>query len=336
MLPVEYSDLTIGVEIEFTKLTRKEAADVIAKFFSTTAVLIVEYCDIYEIRDTINRIWRIKRDASIRPELLGGDVLMDEEDDYKCELISPILHYTDIALLQELIRCLVENGAGTNESTGLHIHVGAERFTPKSLRVLCNILYAKQLLLNKSVQITKFRKMYCKNLPENFITLLNKRKPKTFEQFADIWYSGEDSWFNNRGKRYHVTRYRILNLHPLLGGSQKTIEYRLFNGSLDPDAIKSYIQLSLLITAQALNQKKATCRISTQETGNDKYALRVWLLKLGGIGNEFKTMRHYLIGHLNGNAAWRTQPKAREEVSETTVELEGDRLLELEENSITY
>ncbi|MEK3686764.1 amidoligase family protein [Paenibacillus sp. FSL R10-2736] len=317
MLPVMYSDLTIGVEIEFTRLSRKEAADVVAKFFSTTMVLIQEYCDSYEISDTMNRIWRIKRDASIRPEMLGAGVLKEGEDDFKCELISPILQYRDITLLQELIVCLVENGAGTNESTGLHIHIGAERFTPNSLRVLCNILYAKQLLLNKSVQITKFRKKYCRNLPENFIILLNKHKPKTFEQFADIWYRGEGAWIYNRGKRYHVTRYRILNLHPLLGGSQKTIEYRLFNGSLDPIAIKSYIQLSLLITAQALNQKKATSRISTQETGNDKYALRVWLLKLGGIGVEFKSMRHYLIGHLNGNAAWRTPPVINHIISET-------------------
>ncbi|ULO06275.1 amidoligase family protein [Paenibacillus sp. 19GGS1-52] len=336
MLPVEYSDLTIGVEIEFTRLTRKEAADVIAKFFSTTSGLVQKYYDGYEIRDSINRIWRIKRDASIWPQRLETGVLMVGTDDYKCELVSPILQYTDIPLLQELICCLVTNGAGTNESTGLHIHIGAERFTPNSLRVLCNILYAKQLLLNKSVQITQFRKWYCKNLPENLITLLNKRKPKTFEQFADIWYSGTDSGLNSRSARYHITRYRILNLHPLLGGRQNTIEFRLFNGSLDHEAIKSYIQLSLLITAQALNQKKATSRISTQESGNDKYALRVWLLKLGGIGDEFKTMRHYLIGHLNGNAAWRTPPKASEDVSETAVELEEHRLLELEENPITY
>ncbi|ASA25630.1 amidoligase family protein [Paenibacillus donghaensis] len=336
MLPIAYNDLTIGVEIEFTRLTRKEAADVVAKFFSTTVGLVQKYYDSYEIRDSINRIWRIKRDASIWPQRQETGVLMVGTDAYKCELVSPILQYTDIPLLQELIRCLVTNGAGTNESTGLHVHIGAERFTPNSLRVLCNIFYAKQLLLNKSLQITQFRKWYCKNLPESFIMLLNKRKPKTFEQFADIWYSGTDSWINNRSERYHITRYRILNLHPLLRGRQNTIEFRLFNGSLDYDAIKSYIQLSLLITAQALNQKKATCRISMQETGNDKYALRVWLLKLGGIGDEFKTMRHYLIAHLNGNAAWRTPPKASKGVSETTFELEGQQMLELKENPITY
>lgn len=77
MLPVMYSDLTIGVEIEFTRLSRKEAADVVAKFFSTTMVLIQEYCDSYEISDTMNRIWRIKRDASIRPEMLGAGVLKE-------------------------------------------------------------------------------------------------------------------------------------------------------------------------------------------------------------------------------------------------------------------
>ncbi|WP_151736725.1 amidoligase family protein ['Paenibacillus yunnanensis' Narsing Rao et al. 2020] len=315
MLRVECSDLSIGVEIEFTRLSRKEAANVVAEFFGTASELVQTSHDNYQIRDLTNRIWRIKHDASVLPQKIVKGVLLKGSDEYKCELVSPVLQYSDIPLLQDLIRYLVKNGAGTNESAGLHIHVGAERFTPNSLRVLCNILYAKQLLLKKSIGVNHVRKWYCKNLPENFITVLNKRKPKTFEQFADIWYSGQNEIHNNRDKQYHITRYRILNLHPLLGGTQNTIEFRLFNGSLDHLAVKSYIQLSLLITAQALNQKKATSRISKQETGNDKYALRVWLLKLGGIGDEFKTMRHYLIAHLNGNAAWKNPRKANEGIS---------------------
>jgi hypothetical protein len=80
--------------------------------------------------------------------------------------------------------------------------------------------------------------------------------------------------------------------------------------------IKSYVQLSLLIAAQALNQKKATSRVTIAENGNDKYTFRVWLLRLGAISDEFKTMRHHLLKYLNGNAAWRDPPSDEEDVEQ--------------------
>ncbi|MOA43211.1 hypothetical protein D3C78_1653440 [compost metagenome] len=72
--------------------------------------------------------------------------------------------------------------------------------------------------------------------------------------------------------------------------------------------MKASIQLSLLIAAQALNQKKATSRVTVPDNGNEKYSFRVWLLRLGGIGDEFKTMRHHLLKYLEGNSAWREPP----------------------------
>lgn len=37
----------------------------------------------------------------------------------------------------------------------------------------------------------------------------------------------------------------------------------------------------------------------------EKYAFRCWMLRLGLIGDEFKTCRHHLLKNLTGNAAWR-------------------------------
>ena len=67
--------------------------------------------------------------------------------------------------------------------------------------------------------------------------------------------------------------------------------------------MKSYIQLCLAISHQALVQRGAS-RAKTQPE-NEKYTFRTWLLRLGMIGDEFKTARQHLLKNLEGNIAWR-------------------------------
>ena len=42
-----------------------------------------------------------------------------------------------------------------------------------------------------------------------------------------------------------------------------------------------------------------------QQTDNEKYAFRCWMLRLGFIGEEFKTARTLLLRNVAGNGAWR-------------------------------
>jgi len=87
-----------------------------------------------------------------------------------------------------------------------------------------------------------------------------------------------------------------------------TIEFRLFNGTTHAGKIKAYIQLCLAISHQALTQRCAS-RIKTQST-NEKYTFRTWLLRLGLIGDEFKTARLHLLEHLDGCIAWKDPQQA--------------------------
>ena len=43
-----------------------------------------------------------------------------------------------------------------------------------------------------------------------------------------------------------------------------------------------------------------------QQNENPKYAMRTWLLRLGFIGDEFKTARDLLTRRLPGDAAFRS------------------------------
>ena len=75
--------------------------------------------------------------------------------------------------------------------------------------------------------------------------------------------------------------------------------------------MKSYIQLCLAISHQGLVQKSAS-RARTQSE-NEKYTFRTWLLRLGMIGDEFKTARLHLLKNLEGNIAWKDPAQAEEQ-----------------------
>ena len=67
--------------------------------------------------------------------------------------------------------------------------------------------------------------------------------------------------------------------------------------------LKAYIQLCLALSQMAKDLKSASPK--PQQNENPKYAMRTWLLRLGFIGDEFKTAREVLTRRLSGNAAFR-------------------------------
>ena len=129
----EMKKQTIGVEVEMNNIRRDKAAELAAAFFGTgrfenTASRNGYYT--WSAWDASGREWKFQKDVSI-----AGP------DDKKCELVTPILHYEDIELLQELIRKLRHAGAKSDATRGcgVHIHIGAKGHTPQTLRNLANI-----------------------------------------------------------------------------------------------------------------------------------------------------------------------------------------------------
>ncbi len=299
---MDYRTLSFGLELEFTGITRNNACKVIAQHFQTRGEHSRGSYDKYTVTDSRGRVWTIMTDSSIRTQKKVNGNIVSATDLYACEFVTPILYYEDIENLQEIIRKLRKAGAFVNSSSGIHVHIGAENFDAKHLRFLCNIFYSKQNLIYKALKVDDRRLRYCAKLTEEFIKKLNNIKPDTLSSMADIWYEG----FNyTRSSHYSPTRYKALNLHNLLGGRQKTVEFRLFNSVLHAGEVKTYIQFCLLLVTQALNAQKASYKETVPTTGNFKYSLRVYLLKLGMISEEFKTARYHLLKNLTGNIAWR-------------------------------
>lgn len=293
---------TIGVEIEMTGITKVEAAEVTVNFLGGRITREYDGYDTYNIIAPDQRVWKIMNDASINTmKNTKGKLKAINNRDYSVELVTPILRYEDIETLQELIRRLRKAGAVSDSELqcGIHIHIGAKNHTPNTLKNLVNLMAAKEDLIYKSLEIDPARVRWCKKVNEDLIQEINKKKPKTLEHLADIWYNGYG--FENRDRHYHTSRYHGLNLHSTF--TKGTIEFRLFNGTLHAGKIRSYIVFCLAISHQALIQKSASARRT--HTDNEKYTFRCWLLRLGLIGEEFKNCRKHLMKALDGNSAWR-------------------------------
>ena len=287
-----------GIEIEMTGITRKKAAEVIAEYFGTESFYLGTYYKTYGAKDRQGRTWKATYDSSIIAQKKSGGRTVQAADEYKCEIVSPILTYGDMADLQEIVRRLRHSGAFVNSQCGIHIHVDASRYTPQTLRNLVNIIASKEDILYKALRIDPARMRWCKKTNGELLEAINRKKPQTMEALKDIWYAGST---RGRDEHYNDTRYHGLNLHSTF--TKGTVEFRLFNSTTHAGEIKAYIQFCLAVSHQALTQKKASARKTV--TDNEKYAFRCWMLRLGLSGDEFKTCRLHFLKHLEGNSAWR-------------------------------
>ena len=215
--------------------------------------------------------------------------------------MSPICRWEDIETVQELVRKLRAAGGRPHTSCGVHVHIGRGQHTPRTLRNLVNLVNAKEDLLTQALGISPERRArWCQAVDPDFLERLNRVKPTTDAAFAQLWYNTAE-WRYHASQHYDTSRYHLLNLHSTF--QKGTIEFRAFNASLHAGEIKSFIQLAMAISHQALKSSAASAR--RPETDNPKYTFRCWLLRLGFIGDEFATAREHLIKRLPGNAAWR-------------------------------
>lgn len=295
---------TIGVEIEMNSITREKAAQIAADFFGTGRSQNTASRNGYSTWsawDGDGREWKFQKDVSI-----AGP------DSEKCELVTPILRYGDIETLQELIRQLRHAGAKSDASRGcgVHIHIGANGHTAQTLRNLANIMASHESLIAEALDLDHRRmSRYCRTVDSRFLEQVNKKKPTTMTQLADIWYTSHGANYG-RDQHYNDSRYHMLNYHATF--TKGTVEFRLFQfdaptadrrGGLHAGQLKSYIQLCLALSQMAKEVKTASPK--PQQNENPKYAMRTWLLRLGFIGDEFATARDILTRRLSGDAAFR-------------------------------
>jgi hypothetical protein len=63
--------------------------------------------------------------------------------------------------------------------------------------------------------------------------------------------------------------------------------------------------IQLCLAMSQLAKQIRTASPKPQQTENEAYAFRCWMLRLGFIGDEFKTAREFFLTNMGGNCAWR-------------------------------
>ena len=303
---------TFGVEIEMTGITRRRAAEVCAEVMGEGSTVrdtrLTDGYNCWSCFDPSGRKWKFVSDGSIC--VTGGH-------ETSVELNTPPLTYTaDMDKLQELVRALRGAGAvsGVQYGCGIHVHVSGKGHTPQSIINLTNLFFSNDELIRKSLGVASSRQRWCAPIPErlakSFIEkrdeLEHEHKRLTFEKLADVWYDLLAP-HESRHEHYNHSRYHILNLHRFfstLGEPSNTVEVRAFNASLHAGEIRAYVLLVLSMNASALTQKYIRAlKNPVMLAGNEKYAMRTWLNRMGWTGEMFKNPHKLFIERLNGDCA---------------------------------
>ena len=286
-----------GVEVEMTGITREKAARLVAEVLGTTPSHPESNCyHTRTIADLAARKWKIMRDSSI--EAIRNDGTSEPLDEYRVEFVTPPLNYSDIELLQNIMRKLRENGAKAHSSCGIHIHVDGANHTAVSLRRLVNFMTARQDLIYEALQIGDRESNWCHKLNKTLLDAMKKDKNLTKEKAEEIWYSRANDGYCGGidHQHYNATRYHGVNLHSFF--TKGTVEFRLFNSTLHAGKIKAYIQFCLAVSAWAItSQEKIVFRSMDGYTPEQKVTIMRNILthRLGLYGDEFKTCRLHLM-----------------------------------------
>ncbi len=174
----------------------------------------------------------------------------------------------------------------TDETIYIEVAVPMEGHTGSTLKNLVNMIYSKQALIKKSLSIAG-------NIVEDdFSKGINEAKTETLEDFKTAIESigenrcpGIEFDFNNN-----------------------TITFK-FLEEATPEKVEAYTHLIALLNQNAKALKHASAK--AKDTDNDKFTFRVFLIRLGMVGNEYKVTRKVLLEKLEGNSAFRSGKKLK-------------------------
>lgn len=161
------------------------------------------------------------------------------------------------------------------------------RHTVSSLINLICMVHTRGPLLSKATRGTFH---VDKDLVDDILDRHTFREPSELIRFVQEWDGSEDA------------------VKGISFDSEKVI-FDGFTEVKDQEHLETFMKLAAAMNRMAQTQK----RVQAKETddSNEKYALRVWLVRLGLNGPDYKAERKILMEHLSGHAAFRT--KADEE-----------------------
>lgn len=185
--------------------------------------------------------------------------------------------------LKTVLEALKTAGA-TAEGNGT-VMFSLEGHNGNTLRNVTNLIWSKQPLIQKSLSREE------NIVPASLVEVINSVPIDTLEDFAKVVNDGIEAGtiIGESDVDFDLT--------------DQTISYSFFNASLDADEVEAFNSLCWRLSEQAKLQKFSSTK--RRESSNECYSMRVFLLKLGFIGDEFKTARKTLLARMEGSSAFK-------------------------------
>jgi hypothetical protein len=169
--------------------------------------------------------------------------------DERAELVSPILVETDIELLMRIVDAVRTAGATVNAHCGVHVHIGAATCMVEHInRAIDALIVLEPIVIERMLGLGEHRRRFAGLMSREFIDQFRVNRPTTFEALWALW-AGPGYNEQRRRDRYDDARYKGCNLHSY--NLRGTIEFRYFNGTVDPQRIVEYVRLCLGVAEQA-------------------------------------------------------------------------------------
>lgn len=163
----------------------------------------------------------------------------------------------------------------------LEVAVPLEGHTGLTLRNLVNLIYSKQALIRKSLGIEG------DIIKDEFAKAINEAKFDTLDNFKTA--------IAEIGEQYcpGITFDFDSNM----------IFFKFFQCEYSPEKVNAYTQLVGLLNQTAKTLKYTSAK--SKDSDNDKFTSRLFLIRLGIVGEGYNTTRKILLEKLEGNSAFR-------------------------------
>lgn len=238
-VPDNLRAIRFGVEIEMlgaTVSSRRDLADAIASVLGTT--MQAYSFDSFKIDDPRGGSWNLKSDGSLRG---------DASHRYGTELVTPPLTYARLETLDAILVRARALGFIVNATCGLHVHVDANGTNVGQMATLVRSFCDVQASLFEKLEPTRTGNRYCRKVQANALrplcdaAIVNaERALRPASHFVE-GHGMPTAWHD---------RYRALNV---TGAFLRhgTVEFRLWSGSLEFEAIRARVLIALSLRAIA-------------------------------------------------------------------------------------
>ena len=170
------------------------------------------------------------------------------------------------------------------EPVGFRVIIPAQDHTGATLRNLINLIFTRQKLINKALG-TSFHvdEGLTEALRDDACVLTKENLLRAISDYEDG----------------HGRTLSGITLTP------DDVTFASLPESESDEARRTFAALCAMMNKQALEQKRIQAKAVNED--NEKYALRIWLTRLGMNGAEHKEARSVLMRNLSGHCAFRTE-----------------------------